>query len=123
MNYICPKCRGSGYIKDESDHLDICDNCWGLGYVEENAAESRYSASPEEKRIRRNAIIILAVTVAVFYSVLFLVSLFIKYTSIEMVILILASYYAGIIGSSIYVRHAMRKINSGGRGSDLPGQH
>ncbi len=123
MNYICPKCRGSGYIKDESDHLDICNSCWGLGYVEESAAETRSYASPEEKRIRRNAIIILAATVSVFYAVLFFLSLFVKYTSIEMVILILASYYAGIIGSSIYVRHAMRKINSGGRGTDLPGQH
>ncbi|MCL4439002.1 MAG: hypothetical protein M1616_06555 [Candidatus Thermoplasmatota archaeon] len=123
MNYICPKCRGSGYIKDESDHLDICDSCWGLGYVEEIKAEQKFSASPEEKRIRRNALIVLAISVSVFYAILFLLSPFIKYTSIEMVILILASYYSGIIGSSLYVRHAMKKINSGGGRRDLPGQH
>ena len=123
MNYICPKCRGSGYIQDQSDHLDICETCWGLGYVEEAPEVHRATVSREERIIRRNALLVLAASISVFYVALYIISGFIKYSSIELVILLIASYYAGIFGSSLYVRHAMKKINSGNNHGNLPGNH
>lgn len=123
MQYICPDCRGSGYVHDKTDHLDICEKCWGLGYVEVNSQAVSAQRPAEERRIRINAFLVLGISVAVFYSVIYVVSLFVNYNTFEIIALLLGSYYAGIAGSSIYVKHAMKKIEKKKESSVSPGNH
>lgn len=123
MQYICPDCRASGYVRDENDHLDICEKCWGLGYIEVSSQDINSQRSAEEKHIRINAFIVLGLSVGLFYSAIYVVSLYVSYTTFEIIALLLGSYYAGIAGSSIYVKHAMKKIEKKRESGTSPGNH
>ena len=123
MQYICPDCRGSGYVKDKSDHLDICEKCWGLGYIEVSGQDIGSKRTAEERHIRINAFLVLGLSVALFYSVIYIVSLYISYSTFEIIALLLGSYYAGIAGSSIYVKHAMKKMEKKKESGISPGNH
>ena len=108
--YYCDKCYGTGYIRDETDHLDVCEKCWGLGYYEEKEQYKDPAIYAEEKRIRRRGFIILCAFVGSVYSILLALSRFIEFSMYVIYPLVIGTYLAGLIGSSAYVYHKKKSL-------------